>query len=168
MQIQEDCYSPMLKAEVDKILRDLHNSSHPTKVEYNNCFIIYSKCFYVSKITSSQTFFKPLAYVSVLLMNKIHRAICLAYSCISFVQFQLKISYFVFGQPNLLPRSHSVLAVGDLGTRLRIAVNAICFSSLVNKPLGVLAMVYYPSSLVSNVSSELCHGSTTFPIKYSF
>ena len=28
--------------------------------------------------------------------------------------------------------------------RLRIAVNAICFSSLVNKPLVVLAMVYCP------------------------
>ena len=52
--------------------------------------------------------------------------------------------------------------------RLRIAMNAICFSLFVNKPLGVLAMVYYPSSLVSNVSSELCHGLTTFPIKYTF
>ena len=38
--------------------------------------------------------------------------------------------------------------------RLPIAVNAICFSSLVNKPLGVLTMVYCPSSLVSNVSNH--------------
>ena len=36
------CYPPRLKAEVDNILRDLHNSSHHTKVEFNNCFIIHS------------------------------------------------------------------------------------------------------------------------------
>ena len=39
--------------------------------------------------------------------------------------------------------------------RLPIAVNAICFSSLVNKPLGVLTMVYCPSSLVSNVPNQI-------------
>ena len=52
--------------------------------------------------------------------------------------------------------------------RLRIAVNSFRFCSLVNKPLGVLAIVYCPSSLVSNVSNQLCHRSTTFPIKYTF
>ena len=30
-------------AVVDNILRDLHNSSHHTKAEFNNCFIIHSK-----------------------------------------------------------------------------------------------------------------------------
>ena len=39
------CYPPRLKAEVDNILRDLQNSSYPTKAEFNNCFIIHSKYF---------------------------------------------------------------------------------------------------------------------------
>ena len=37
------CYPPRPKASVDNILRDLHYSSYPTKAEFNNCFIIYSK-----------------------------------------------------------------------------------------------------------------------------
>ena len=32
-------------AEVDNTLRDLQNSSYPTKAEFNNCFITYSKYF---------------------------------------------------------------------------------------------------------------------------
>ena len=32
-------------AEVDNTLRDLQNSSYPTKAEFNNCFIIHSKYF---------------------------------------------------------------------------------------------------------------------------
>ena len=34
-----------LKAEVDNILQDLHNSSYHMKAEFNNCFIISSKYF---------------------------------------------------------------------------------------------------------------------------
>ena len=34
------CYSQRPKAEVDNNLRDLHNSSYPTKDELNNCSII--------------------------------------------------------------------------------------------------------------------------------
>ena len=37
------CYPPKPKAEVDNSLRDLQNSSYPTKAEFNNCFIIPSK-----------------------------------------------------------------------------------------------------------------------------
>ena len=37
------CYLQKAKAEVDNILRDLLNSSHPTKAEFINCFIIHSK-----------------------------------------------------------------------------------------------------------------------------
>ena len=33
------------EAEVDNTLRDLQNSSYPTKAEFNNCFIILSKYF---------------------------------------------------------------------------------------------------------------------------
>ena len=39
--------------------------------------------------------------------------------------------------------------------RPRIAVKAICFSSLVNKPLGVLTMVSSRSSLVPHVSNQI-------------
>ena len=42
---QGGCYPPRPKAEVDNILRDLQNSSYPTKAEFNNCFIIHSKYF---------------------------------------------------------------------------------------------------------------------------
>ena len=38
------CYS----ASVDNTLRDLRNSLYPTKVEFNNCFIIPS--YYMGKI----------------------------------------------------------------------------------------------------------------------
>ena len=36
------CYPARPKAEVDNTLRDLQNSSYPTKAEFNNCFIIHS------------------------------------------------------------------------------------------------------------------------------
>ena len=42
---QGGCYPPRPKAEVDNTLRDLQNSSYPTKAEFNNCFIIHSKYF---------------------------------------------------------------------------------------------------------------------------
>ena len=42
---QGGCYPQRSKAEVDNTLRDLQNSSYPTKAEFNNCFIIHSKYF---------------------------------------------------------------------------------------------------------------------------
>ena len=39
---QGGCYPQRPKAEVDNALRDLHNSSYPTKDEFNNCFIIHN------------------------------------------------------------------------------------------------------------------------------
>ena len=41
------CYPQRPKAEVDKTLRDLQNSSYLTKAEFNNCFNIHSKYFLV-------------------------------------------------------------------------------------------------------------------------
>ena len=38
-------YPQRPKAEVDNTLRDLQNSSYPTKVEFNNCCITHSKYF---------------------------------------------------------------------------------------------------------------------------
>ena len=40
---QGGCYPPRPKAELEKTLRDLLNSSCPTKAEFINCFIIHSK-----------------------------------------------------------------------------------------------------------------------------
>ena len=45
---QGGCYPQRPKAEVDNTLRDLQNSSYPTKAEFNNCFITHSKYFPVS------------------------------------------------------------------------------------------------------------------------
>ena len=39
------CYPPQPSASADNTLLDLHNSSYHTKVEFSNCFIIYSKYF---------------------------------------------------------------------------------------------------------------------------
>ena len=46
---QGGCYPQRPKAEVDNTLRDLQNSSYPTKAESNNCFIIHSKYFLLLK-----------------------------------------------------------------------------------------------------------------------
>ena len=36
------CYPPRPKAKMDNTLRDLQDSSYPTKAEFSNCFINYS------------------------------------------------------------------------------------------------------------------------------
>ena len=46
---QGGCYPQRPKSEVDNTLRDLQNSSYPTKAEFNNCFIIHSKYFLLLK-----------------------------------------------------------------------------------------------------------------------
>ena len=46
---QGGCYPQGSNAEVDNTLRDLQNSSYPTKAEFNNCFIIHSKYFPILK-----------------------------------------------------------------------------------------------------------------------
>ena len=46
---QGGCYPQRPKVEVDNTLRDLQNSSYPTKGEFNNCFIIHSKYFSILK-----------------------------------------------------------------------------------------------------------------------
>ena len=59
---QGGCYPLRLKAEVDNTLRDLQNSSYPTKAKFNNCFIIHSKYFPVLNGVSpfrSLFFFSP-------------------------------------------------------------------------------------------------------------
>ena len=59
------CYPPKVKAEVDNIPRYPHNSSHHSKAEFNNCFIIHSRVINkLTDCTSSQTFFNTLVYFS--------------------------------------------------------------------------------------------------------
>ena len=53
---QGGCYPPRPSASVDITLLDLHNSSYPTKAEFNNCFIINSKYFPVLKGVSPFVF----------------------------------------------------------------------------------------------------------------
>ena len=50
------CYPPRPKAEVDNILRDLQNSSYPTKAEFNNCFISHSKYFQENLVEQREFF----------------------------------------------------------------------------------------------------------------
>ena len=59
---QGGCYPQRPKDEVDNTLRDLQNSSYPTKAEFNNCFIIHSKYFPVLKGVSPfpSLFFRSL------------------------------------------------------------------------------------------------------------
>ena len=46
---QRGCYPQRSNAEEDNTLRDLQNSSYPTKAKFNNCFRIHSKYFPVLK-----------------------------------------------------------------------------------------------------------------------
>ena len=54
------CYPPRPKAEVDKTLRDLQNSSYPSKAEFNNCIIIHSKYFIRSNLSTYSQPFRSL------------------------------------------------------------------------------------------------------------
>ena len=56
----------MVLEQVDNSLRDQHNSSHHTKADVNNCFIVHSKYFGVlnKKSTSSKTSGRFLGTVS--------------------------------------------------------------------------------------------------------
>ena len=49
------------KAEVDNTIRDLQNSSYPSKAEFNNCFIFHSEYLPVLKGVSSS---RPLYFCS--------------------------------------------------------------------------------------------------------
>ena len=99
------CYPPRLKAEVNNILRDLHNSSHHTKVEFNNCLLFIQN---ISKFLTSLpprrlTFsrYKKILNLADTLqkVDKIHRAMYLR--ILSFLPFspRQEFSYFVFEKP---------------------------------------------------------------------
>ena len=53
-----ECYPPRPKAEVDNTLRDLQNSSYPTKAEFNNSLL------FIQNIIVAQTC-KLLAAISL-------------------------------------------------------------------------------------------------------
>ena len=54
-----ECYPPRPKAEVDNTLRDLQNSSYPTKAEFNNIALLF-----IQNIIFAQTC-KLLAAISL-------------------------------------------------------------------------------------------------------
>ena len=110
----------------DNILLDFHKSSHPSKTEFNNCFIIHSKYFEVLPSLPPRRLFSKLWPISrvrfrdscqILSKNSYHRLsdlFCVFLHFFSSV-FVKKIEPFLS----------------------RIAVKAIFFSSpLVNKQLG--------------------------------
>ena len=82
---QGGCYTRRPKAEVDNTLRDLQNSSYPTKAEFNNCFIIHSKYFLLLKGVSPLLSFFPLTKYNTTLspgflgqrFNNLRRAVLL-------------------------------------------------------------------------------------------
>ena len=53
---QGGCYPQKPKAEVDNTLRDLQNSSYPTKAEFNNCFIKIARSNEEYYYTTNRTF----------------------------------------------------------------------------------------------------------------
>ena len=64
---QGGCYPQRPKAKVDNTLRDLQNSSYPTKAEFNNCFIIHSNDFPVLKgVSPFRSLFFSLKYSTTL------------------------------------------------------------------------------------------------------
>ena len=64
---QGGCYPQRPKAEVDNTLRDLQNSSYPTKAEFNNCFIIDSKyCLLLKGVSSLLSLFFRLSNITQL------------------------------------------------------------------------------------------------------
>ena len=50
---QVGCYPPELKAEVDNILQDLHNSSHHTEAEFNNIVLLFIQKLLISNMFTS-------------------------------------------------------------------------------------------------------------------
>ena len=61
---QGGCYPQRPKTEVDNTLRDLQNSSYPTKAEFNNCFLIHSRYFLLVKRVSPLRSFPQVFSVS--------------------------------------------------------------------------------------------------------
>ena len=50
---QVGCYPPELKAEVDNILQDLHNSSHHTEAEFNDIVLLFIPKLLISNMFTS-------------------------------------------------------------------------------------------------------------------
>ena len=58
---QGGCYPQRPKAEVDDTLRDLQNSSYPTKAEFNNCFIVWC----VARHVKNKKIYKKLTLAKI-------------------------------------------------------------------------------------------------------
>ena len=109
-----------------------------------NCFMLQSqkiKC----QVLSRYPLFRATFYLAdnPKKGDNIHRAICLAYSCISFIRFESEIQLF----------------------RLRIAVNAIFFGSLLSKQPRFQSNIA-SISLVSNQINHRIDGISLASFQY--
>ena len=79
------CYPRWQKAELDNMLRGLHNFSHHTKAEFNNCLLV------IQNISKFLTCLPPEVYIIFHIIRKPNSIIVLL-----FIQ---NISYFLTGLP---------------------------------------------------------------------
>ena len=106
------CYSPRLKAQVDNIVRDQHNSSHHMKAEFNNCLLFIQNTFkFLTSLPAGRLSSKlwPLAqfqnintgiFLQILLKKWIasteRYVLHKNYSCFPSIQFQSEIQLHIF------------------------------------------------------------------------
>ena len=141
MQIEEDVIHRARgwRSAVDNILRDLHNSSHRTTVVINSKYLSV-----LNMLTSSQSFFKTLAYFSARFKD-INRRF--------FLQIILK--------KKIKSIEQYVCAFLNFFHSVQNRSSAISSS---NSCKGHFSVHFCPSSLVSN---QIYHRSASFPIKYT-
>ena len=140
MQFEEDVIHRARgwRPAVDNILRDLHNSSHRTTVVINSKYLSV-----LNMLTSSQSFFKTLAYFSARFKD-INRRF--------FLQIILK--------KKIKSIEQYVCAFLNFFHSVQNRSSAISSS---NSCKGHFLVHFCPSSLVSN---QIYHRSASFPIKY--
>ena len=94
---QGGCNPQRPKAEVDNTLRDLQNSSYPTKAEFNNCFILFIQNIspFLTPATSCPTLYdKRVGSFTSPANNNIEDAGEGAYGLKSFLRQHVLLCYF--------------------------------------------------------------------------
>ena len=81
------------KVELDNTLRDLQNSSYPTKAEFNNCFTKYWKIYYSS----------PQPYGQPFWVQFLQASLCICWS------EPTRFRYFCFGRWPFLEINHFII-----------------------------------------------------------
>ena len=104
---QGGCNPQRPKAEVDNNLRDLQNSSYPTKAEFNNCFTIHSKYFLVLERVS---LFRSLFFCSPKITQSRHQVFSVNGSIICS-------SLNLVPRVHTLPRESTLVTAGHVSAR---------------------------------------------------